>query len=213
MTGLTNKSRALIHLYDQKRPEDEEPYPPEVTQEGISDVLDIPRSHVTRVVRPLMEQGLIKESKGRVKGKGRKLKVYSITPNGVSKIRERLGEIRDSSVEVFEEGGSRKEKVSDVIKEWDVALLDLFDAMDGEGSLIRGDRLIVSNRALGADNFVNREEELMVAEDFLDSQATVMSVISNRGYGSSAFIKKVALDISDAPLGGTSRMRRGCRPL
>ncbi len=201
MTGLTNKIRALIHLYDQRGSGDEEPYPLEVTQEGVAEALDMPRSHVTRVVRPLIEQGLIDEFKGRVRTRDRKLKVYLITPMGISRVRERLSEIKRSQVEVFEKGDTGKKKVSEIIREWGrVPLLQLFDAVEGEESVIRGERLVVSDRPLNIGDFVDREGEMEVANDFLDSEATVMVAISNRGYGSSTFIKKVALDVFDGPL-------------
>jgi len=48
--------------------------------------------------------------------------------------------------------------------------------------------------------FIDRDEELTISSNFLVSKSTALVVFANYGYGSSTFLKKVAMDSTKLPL-------------
>jgi hypothetical protein len=76
--------------------------------------------------------------------------------------------------------------------------------VDSIGGVLRpqapGKRLIISDIELRADDFFGRGEQLAIAREFLSGPALVLAIYANHGYGSSTFLKKVAVDLFDGPV-------------
>jgi len=200
MASFPNRLRALLHLYDNRK--DSGKVSRKVTQEGIADALGIARGHVTRVVRPLVEEGLAEEWKGRLKEENRRLKVYSITPRGIEEARRLVEASGGMEVRVLLDGEERSVRISSLLREYPrLSTLRLLDALDkGEPLVLTEGRRIVSNVRLESPEICDRERELETATHFLGSEATALVVFANHGYGSSVFLRKVALDLSRRPL-------------
>ncbi|NYT11624.1 MAG: hypothetical protein GKC03_03620 [Methanomassiliicoccales archaeon] len=201
MPRLSSSYRALLYLYDRRREVTDDHAGEGVTQLGISEGLGIPRSHITRVVRPLVEDGLLVEEKRHVVDKDRKLNVYSLTSKGLAKIKELIDETSDLEVTVRARGRTERMGVSELLETPNISLLDLIDsARDGKTLELGGGRFIVCDGELRANPVLDREEELIIAEEFLEDKASTLVVLSNRGYGSSSLMKKIALEMTDKPL-------------
>lgn len=86
MTELTLPQRALMHLYRYRHVSPAITFgaPYEMTQDGISEVLGISRSHSSLIANDLVDRGKLYSSKARVIGndKGPR-KIYFITPEGI----------------------------------------------------------------------------------------------------------------------------------
>src|SRR3989442_13468919 len=54
----------------------------EATQEGIADGTGLRRSHVPRAVKRLLVDGSVEMREGRLRGRGRKVRVYALTEAG-----------------------------------------------------------------------------------------------------------------------------------
>jgi DNA-binding MarR family transcriptional regulator len=201
MPRLSSSNRALLYLYDRRREAAADHAGEGVTQLGISEGLGIPRSHITRVVRPLVEDGLIVEEKRHVADRDRKLNVYSLTSRGLSRVQEMVEEASDLEVTVRERGRTERMVVSGLLKTPNINLLDLIDSARGGNVLdLGGGRFIVCDGELGASPVLDRKEELIIAEEFLEGGAPILVILSNRGYGSSSLMKKIALEMTDKPL-------------
>lgn len=201
MPRLSSSYRALLYLYDRRRESTAEYAGEGVTQLGISEGLGIPRSHITRVVRPLVENGLIVEEKRHVVDRDRKLNVYSLTSKGMTRVKELVDEASDLEVTVRERGRTEPKVVSELITIPNIGLLDLIDsAREGTTLDLGGGRFIMCDGELCASPILDRGEELIIAEKFLEAKASTLVILSNRGYGSSSLMKKIALEVTDKPL-------------
>ena len=136
MQFFTSKERVLIHLIsaslmDGKRTD----------QEIIARECGIGRTHVPRVLKPLMEDGLVEESLGRVPGHLRRIKVYFLTEEGLELAGELLSRARAKRISwVGRNGGIFNESVHDALRhvndhlssEGMVLGLSRFLSMDGD---------------------------------------------------------------------------------
>lgn len=201
MVQLSPKDRAILHLYDARSHITERPSEA-LTQQGTASSLGVNRTHITRVLKPLIEAGLVEAGKGRLDGGERKLTYYVLTPNGLVRAKELLESIGDEELELVEAGRKVKSKVKDVLSKH--PYLRSLEVVDSIGGVLRpqapGKRLIVSDIELKLDDFFGREDQLSRAVGFLSGAGPVLAVYANHGYGSSTFLKKVALDLFDGPV-------------
>lgn len=202
MMQVPLSTKALLYLYDNRRDFKEGIASERITQEGIAKAIDMPRSHVTRIVRPLIDEGLIDEAKGRVRGRGRMLKVYTLTPVGFEWVGSFLREMGGEGIVVVRNGDEHSTTVAEVLEmEGRPCTLDIVNAVvDGVPIRLREGRILISNVHHEGEDFFEREEELDLARDFLEGPPVAMVIVSNRGYGSSAMMRKVAVEMTDRPL-------------
>jgi hypothetical protein len=144
----------------------------------------------------------MEEDKERILGKERRLKVYFLTAKGLSRCEELIDNLSTSTLEVVDNKGRRSVRVSDMVRNRrDIPVLRVLDAVGKELNLISAPgRPIRSNVPLEIPALIDREEELRISSEFLKSKSTVLVVFANYGYGSSTFLKKMALDQTKAPL-------------
>lgn len=202
MAQLSPRDRALLHLYDSRghlsadRPLDA------LTQEGIATALDVNRTHITRVLRPLLEAGMVETNKGHVAGKGRKLTYYTLTDSGLARAKEILDGAGDLEIDVIEKGQSHRAKVRSLLKERPE--LRILEVVDNAGGALRIGgpevRHIDADAPLEAGEFYGREEQMEEAKEFAHSGARLLAIFANYGYGSSTFMKRAALNLFEMPL-------------
>lgn len=173
-----------------------------MTQQGIASSLEVNRTHITRVLRPLLDSGLVEARKGRLEGGERKLSYYVLTPTGLVKAREVLESLGDEKLELVEGGQRILTNVREVLANH--PHLRALEVVDSIGGVLRptskGRRLICSDQDLQPAEFHGRSEQLAVAREFLEGRGLVLAIFANHGYGSSTFLRKVALDLADGPV-------------
>lgn len=81
---LTVADRMLLHLAPYYSLEDPYIFPPEMTQEGISEELGASRSYVARELKKLHECGHVRSSLARVAGAKKRMRVYCLTSTGLA---------------------------------------------------------------------------------------------------------------------------------
>lgn len=193
---LSPKDRALLHLYDSRAHLLQEPSEA-LTQQGVAESLGMNRTHITRVLRPLVDQGYVEPSKGRLEGGERRLTYYVLTPLGLAKAKELIDSLGEERLEVIGSEGREAIRFADAARRYsDVGVLALADAI---GGVLRprssGSRFIDSLVPISVGPFFGREEQLAAAEVFFSSAGAALAVYANHGYGSSTFLRKVALDL------------------
>lgn len=103
---VASGDRVLIHLLSRGDPDG---WSGGVSdQDLISSMCGIGRTHIPRVLKPLMEQDLIVEDTGRVPDKPRRVKVYSLTQDGAAQARDALARANEVKVYWTDETGRRR---------------------------------------------------------------------------------------------------------
>jgi DNA-binding transcriptional ArsR family regulator len=196
MAQASPKDRALLHLYDA-RSHLTERASEALTQQGISSALNMNRTHITRVLKPLLDNGFVEVGKGRLEGGERKLTYYLLTPLGLLRVKEILSSLGDEEVELVEGGKKVRTRIKDVLAAH--PYLRTLEVIDSIGGVLRpqapGKKLIISDSELSVGEFYGREEQLSAAADFLSGKGVVLAIYANHGYGSSTFMRKVALEL------------------
>ena len=171
-----------------------EEYPPDCTQVGIAVAVGISRTHVPRAVKGLIKDGLVTETTARVKGHERRMSIYVISSEGL-RIAERLWQEAQSDVfPVMKEGAVVKLEGRDigeqVGKKRAIALLS--QMRDGIVHLDVRRRVPVRDleEAPATGAFFGREAELRKMDEFMDSDAKMLVVLGNRGYGTTTLTRK-----------------------
>ncbi|MBS3817320.1 MAG: tetratricopeptide repeat protein [Candidatus Thermoplasmatota archaeon] len=112
---LTNRERILL-LLSQYEYDPEEDYMavPQLSQDGISEALDMRKNNVSRELSKLKEEGLVKERIARVKGFDRRRKIYILTEEGKSAKDSILEELKEKELE--KEGEKTFETIEEAVK-------------------------------------------------------------------------------------------------
>ena len=191
---LNVNDRVLLHLCRFATDVPPEEYPADCTQAGIAVAVGISRTHVPRAVRGLTKDGLVTELTARVKGHDRRMNVYAVTTEGLNNV-DRLwktlltlsypvlgdGKTADMTGKDIEESVGRKR-----------AIAAISQMRDGIVRINETRRAPVRElkEAPAIEAFYGREPELKFMDDFMDSDAKVLVVLGNRGYGTTALTRK-----------------------
>lgn len=201
MPPLPPRDRALLHFLDSRAHLAQGPSEA-LTQQGTARALDVNRTHITRVLKPLVDQGLLEVKKGRPEGGERKLTYYVLTPLGLSKAKEMVAIIGEERLEVVQGGRRVGMTVAQALASFPGT--GALQAADSMGGVLKptsvGGRLIDSRTDLSLRHFHGRGEQLAKAAGFIASEALALAVYANHGYGSSTFLRKVAVDLFPGPV-------------
>lgn len=191
---LNVNDRVLLHLSRFASDVPPEEYPPETTQAGIASAVGISRTHVPRAVRGLMKDGLVAELTARVKGHERRMNVYAITGEGFKRADEFWSIALDTAFSVLRDGSpvNMTGRELDGLVGKRKAIAAISQMTDGIVVLSGTGRTPVRDLADApeADVFVGREQELGIMEAFTDSDRSILVVLGNRGYGTTALVRK-----------------------
>ncbi|MCK5773430.1 MAG: ATP-binding protein [Thermoplasmata archaeon] len=210
----TSKERVLVHLYLRRF---EEGWDGGVShQEMISRECGVGRTHVPRVIKPLLAEDLIKEALGRAPGHLRRIKVYSLTREGELKASRIVEDLESRRVvwegpaeEKLDEpltdalrhindalGGSRSIKMPDLMRltggqvSW-ADVLDIADSRVEEGGLEIPPGWEVLEGPARPGTFIGREEEVREVHSLIAGSAhTILS--GEKGMGKRTLIAHIA---------------------
>ena len=203
MLPIVPRDRVLLHLLDARGHRLPDRPSQQMTQEGVSAALGMNRTHITRVLKPLLDDGQVESKKGHVSGRDRKLTYYALTETGFAKAMDILRSFGDESLELIEASGSKKKtKVRDALKQYpELGGLALIDAVQ-EGKVLKapGERFVQTNAKIEGVEQLERERQIEQAQMFLSSPSTLLVIVASYGYGSSSLLKHTALDLWKGPL-------------
>jgi len=161
------KQRVLLHLemYDGKTHKNSLA-DFDVSQKGIAKKVGCSRSHLSRVLREMIEENLVLEEKKYLKHKhDRKRKVYFLTPCGKKKEKKLRDELQEETFILKTEDGIKKisgEIIDEYVREENPLLHALVNS-DENGILD-----IVEKKEEKIDVFINRKKELESLEQILE---------------------------------------------
>lgn len=191
---LSVNDRVLLHLFRFATDVPPEEYPSESTQAGIAIAVGISRTHVPRAVKGLVKDGLVSEITARVRGHERRMNVYVVTAEGIASSERRWQEALENYYNVFSEGAPSKmqgraiEKL--VGKKRAIAVVS--QMRDGVVRLDENRRAPFRDlrEAPPLEHFYGREAELRAMDAFMDSDAKILVVLGNKGYGITSLTRK-----------------------
>ncbi|MCJ7464638.1 MAG: hypothetical protein MUO81_07855 [Thermoplasmata archaeon] len=191
---LNVNDRVLLHLCRFATDVPPEEYPADCTQAGIAIAVGISRTHVPRAVRGLVKDGLVIELTARVKGHDRRMNVYAVTTEGLNNVDRLWKTLLTLSYPVLGDGKTTEMTGKDIeeLVGRKRAIAAISQMRDGVVRIHETRRAPVRELkeapAVGA--FYGREPELKLMDDFMDSDAKVLVVLGNRGYGTTALTRK-----------------------
>lgn len=195
---LSVNDRVLLHLSRFATDIPPEEYPPETTQAGIAHAVGISRTHVPRAVKALLKEGLAEELTVRVRGHDRRMSVYAVTSEGLRRAETIWKDSLARSFTVMKDGGASTMTVEQIEgalgrKKAVAAVSQMRDGVvEMEGSRRTPVRILTG--APKVEEFYDRDAELKAMEQFMESESSVLVVLGNRGYGTSALCRKFVDD-------------------
>ena len=197
---FTTEDRILLHLLDYVGYEGEISQPDEVTQFGIADAIRLGRSTVSKSIRRLMVDKLVRSHRAHVPSGDLRRTVYFLTDTGSSRANRRKLEIEEDVVLFRDKDGTeRRLKVAQIPKlvpEY-ATLLDVaahvaegvFDLRTYEA---RQQRFVdLTDRLPRLRYFFGRAEEVAAMEAFLASpSARVLVITGITGIGKTTLLSR-----------------------
>lgn len=216
--SISYKEKVLLYLKGYVGIEGQQELPGSVTQKGISEGVQMSRTHVSRVVKELEDKGLLKEKKSHVRGRNRKLKTYILSQKGISEAEELASEIGKNPLVVVKNGEEQEVKIKDIPDrtERPLNILDIVLRLEDDGkvdldSLEPEEAVEVLGDAVEVDRLYGRERELERLKRWLEDDETFAVLMGERGHGASCLaskfageldsIHKIWIDVQKADLG------------
>jgi len=203
LPSLTYKKKVLLYLRDFVDSDLRDISPPEITQRGIAKAVGMRRTHVSRVVRDLVEEGLLKENRSRVKGRSRKLKTYSLTSRGLKCSNELFEGLKDIDIEVKKDGEIVTlplPNVEDLVEDG-FTLMDTLEMVEEQGRELdlrdEQDRVMMLQGAPTVDVLYGRGKVLEEIDDWLRSKAPLAVLNGRQGFGASHTARRFLDSLED----------------
>lgn len=200
------KEKILIHLLGCGAPTEDfhGEYDICFSQEGISDSVSSARSLVSRALEDFITEQIIDEKSARVKAKRAKVKIYSLTENGLRYAEELKKEAEESHVVVKDKSGLLKEipliDAKKLLPE-NIKLIDMLGKISEDGIMLLEEVKDIFETRGRVDfsyfappkikYFFNREKELGFLRNWLNEKKSSIVVIKGvPGIGKTALISK-----------------------
>jgi DNA-binding MarR family transcriptional regulator len=191
---LSVNDRVLLHISRYATDMAPEEYPSEIAQTGIASAVGISRTHVPRAVKLLIKDGLVTELTARVRGHERRMSVYTITAEGMRRAEDIWKVALETGFPVLMNGktSSMKGREIESLVGKKRALAGVSQMRDGVVSIDETRRAPVRDleNAPSAKGFFGRDAELDSMEAFMESEARMLVVLGNKGYGISSLARK-----------------------
>lgn len=191
---LSVNDRVLLHLSRYATDMAPEEYPSEIAQTGIASAVGISRTHVPRAVKLLIKDGLVSELTARVRGHERRMSVYTITAEGMRRAEDIWKVALETGFPVLMNGktSSMKGREIESLVGKKRAVAGVSQMRDGVVSIDETRRAPVRDleNAPSTKGFFGRDAELDSMEAFMESEARMLVVLGNKGYGISSLARK-----------------------
>ena len=134
---LTVKDRILLHLLESSPSGEEVEASPALTQGGVSRGVGVEVRHLSQSIRPLIQEGLVRERTSHVAGRRQRMKVYDLTLTGrrlAVGLRER---IKAEVVRVRDKGAVKEVRLHQILQGFEAttSLLEVVRQFDEAGIL------------------------------------------------------------------------------
>ncbi len=181
---LTVKERILLHLLERDQAADQAEVSVELAQEGVARAAGIELRHLAQFVRPLIEEGLVRERRAHVAGIRQRRKVYALTPFGRATAQHLRDRVASEPVRIRDGNEVREGVLHEVLR-----------GVQGRTSLLETVRQVQQAGVLDLEN-LRRPPESGMVEQLQDApQVTTfvgrrdeLEAISREGGGARVFV-------------------------
>ena len=199
--------KIMLLLRDNMRHMDDYEVPEVLSQKGIGRELGLRQNHVSRALSELKDEGLVESRSARIKGVGRRRKIYFLTRKGESEIGDYLLSLHERRIPVrFPDRrlkSLRVPKVMDALTEemgsrpsYYQLLNDYYDG--SEVDLLAGKKGVSAQGPPISKHFFGREgEKVKLKEAIGDPGIPVVTVVSLAGMGKTTLMGKVVSEMRD----------------
>ncbi len=199
ISSLTYREKILLYLDRYQDQKERKEKTESVTQKGVTNNIGISRTHVSRVLSGLKDEGLIEEEMASVKDHDRKLKTYFLTSEGSKEVEELISDLSSVSISLIESDEEKEISLDKIEKETD-GKLDLLNSICllessedrtidlREHGIFEPIKMI--DDAPETDEFYGREEELESMEKWIEGDKPFLSVLGQKGHGTSTLTSK-----------------------
>ncbi|MFW6196258.1 MAG: helix-turn-helix domain-containing protein [Thermoplasmatota archaeon] len=203
--SLTYREKVLIYLNKYYDSLGEDNIPLEVTQEGISEKMDMSRTHVSRTVRKLIDDNLIDEKKSHIESRKRKLKTYHLTHKGFLKSRQLISKLSDINIRILQQGKDSEIPLTDVsdFTNGKVSLVEAINKLENDDESLNVDEEGPINPVRKIENLPDveelygREEEIDKLYDWIEGDVPVLVLLGRKGFGNSSLTSKFVNEIEN----------------
>jgi len=205
--SLTYREKVLLYLKDYIDLFPEDTLPIDITQKGISEGVDMSRTHVSRVVQGLIEKGYVKEKRASIEGKNRKLKTYFLTQEGLEKSKSLYRELGELSLHIIKDGVEKEILLSEMENETGgkIGLLDIFTDtdIDREDDIIDIDDIQPITPVIHLDSkpsvstLHGREDPIQELKDWLYGEKPFAVLRGRKGIGTTSVVSKFIDEIEE----------------
>ena len=151
------------------------------TQEGIAEGTGLRRSHVPRALKRLLADGHVEAREGRLRGRGRKVRLYTLTEAGIRRARELLAGLQSEEVRF----GDRTTSIGALAAELRISPAEIVAGLDDAGRY----RPRQAALAVPGAELLERESELRSLMEWLQGPAAAAVVYGSRGMGKTALAR------------------------
>ena len=178
---VTAAERVLLHLLPLWNAKDAVP---EATQEGISAGTGLRRSHVPRAVKRIVEDGSAEMREGRLRGRGRKVRVYALTEAGIRRARDLLAGLESEEVRF----GDRRVAIGALAKELRLPPGEIVAGLDDAG-FYRPRQVAIT---VPESDLIERGPDLAALAEWVKGPVPAFVVYGSRGMGKTALARAFA---------------------
>lgn len=175
---VTAAERVLLHLLPLWNAKDTVS---EATQEGISAGTGLRRSHVPRAVKRIVEDGSAEMREGRLRGRGRKVRIYVLTEAGIRRARDLLAGLDSEEVQF----GDRRVTIRALATELRVAPGEIVAALDDVG-VYRPRQVALT---VPESDLIERRPDLAAIVEWMKGSVPAFVVYGSRGMGKTALAR------------------------
>ncbi len=206
LSSLTYREKILLYLKRYHHQSERTERSESVTQKGISQNIGLSRTHVSRVLNSLQEEDMIEEEMASVKEHGRKLKTYFLTEKGKNEAERIRSQLSDISITVIEGDNEKEISLPNIEKRTDGRLdltesISILESKENDVIDLRQDGVIepvkMIDEAPETKEFYGRKAELESMKDWLEDETPFLSVLGQRGYGTSTLTSKFVKSLKE----------------
>jgi len=206
--------KILLLLGDNMRYREDYEVPEVLSQKGIGRKLSLRQTHVSRALAELKEDDLVEVRTARIKGVGRKRKVYFLSDRGVSEMEDYITSLQKVRIPVRTADRSLRSipvpRVLDLLNRekggrpgYYHLLVESYDG--SEVDLLANGGVSSSQGPPVPRHFFGREDEVKrLMEAVEDPSVPIAAVISLAGMGKTTLMGRVMLDMRGIPIDWTS---------
>jgi len=200
---MSSEEKVLVHLLPFHGYMGDMVVPFEITQKGVADAIGVKLTQVSRLLSSLTTRGIVIFKKAHVQGIQKKVKVYFLSTEGLSRAEELMSGIEGMNFPVIVSGQTEERTYSEIREITGASILQILDILELEGALdlssLKPSRVgtFLVQHPPRMDMFTGRKKEMEGISELINGPSRAIVVYGNSGYGKSTLLFRVMKEFSE----------------